>query len=53
MTHTVTLVPGDGIGPEVTEAVVRILTGAGVSIDWDQHVAGVPAVQRTGTALPL
>ena len=35
MTHTITLIPGDGIGPEVTEAVVRILKASGVSIDWE------------------
>jgi isocitrate dehydrogenase (NAD+) len=53
VTHTITLIPGDGIGPEVTEAVVRILHTAGVSIDWDHHLAGVIALERQGTALPL
>jgi isocitrate dehydrogenase (NAD+) len=53
MTHTITLIPGDGIGPEVTEAVVRILASAGVSIDWDHHVAGLLAVERTGMTLPV
>jgi isocitrate dehydrogenase (NAD+) len=53
MTHTITLIPGDGIGPEVTEAVVRILKTSGVSIDWDHHFAGVLAVQRSGMALPI
>ncbi|MQA30589.1 MAG: isocitrate dehydrogenase (NAD(+)) [Luteitalea sp.] len=52
MTHTITLIPGDGIGPEVTEAVLRILTAAGVSIEWDRHLAGVLAFERTGSALP-
>jgi isocitrate dehydrogenase (NAD+) len=52
LTHTITLVPGDGIGPEVTEAVVRILGATGVSIEWERHVAGVAAVERTGTPLP-
>jgi isocitrate dehydrogenase (NAD+) len=52
MTHTITLIPGDGIGPEVTEAVVRILAAAGVSIEWERHDAGVIAFQRTGQALP-
>ncbi len=52
MTHTITLIPGDGIGPEVTEAVLRILLAAGVSIDWDKHVAGVLAVERGGVPLP-
>jgi isocitrate dehydrogenase (NAD+) len=53
MTHTITLVAGDGIGPEVTEAVIRILNAAGVSIQWDAHIAGVVAFKRTGTALPV
>ena len=38
MTHTITLIPGDGIGPEVTEAVVRILKAPGVSIEWETHL---------------
>src|SRR5215213_131670 len=53
MTHTITLIPGDGIGPEVTEAVVRILKASGVSIEWDTHVAGVLAFERSGEALPV
>jgi isocitrate dehydrogenase (NAD+) len=53
MTHTITLLPGDGIGPEVTEAVVRILKASGVSIEWEHHLAGVVAFERTGQALPV
>jgi isocitrate dehydrogenase (NAD+) len=53
MTHTITLVPGDGIGPEVTEAVVRILKSSGVSIDWEHHLAGVQAFERTGRTVPV
>jgi isocitrate dehydrogenase (NAD+) len=53
MTHTITLIPGDGIGPEVAEAVVRILQASGVAIDWESEVAGVQAFERTGRALPL
>ena len=53
MTHTITLIPGDGIGPEVTEAVVRILKAAGVSIQWESHDAGVVAFERTGQTLPV
>ena len=53
MTHTITLIPGDGIGPEVTEAVVRILKASGVSIEWEEHIAGVLAFERTGQALPV
>src|SRR4051812_36416549 len=53
MTHPITLIPGDGIGPEVTEAVVRILAGTGVAIEWDHQVAGLIAMERTGTTLPV
>src|SRR5581483_11040631 len=53
MTHTITLIPGDGIGPEVTNAVVRMLAAAGVSIDWDVHQAGVLAFERSGQTLPI
>jgi isocitrate dehydrogenase (NAD+) len=53
MTHTITLIPGDGIGPEVTEAVVRILNAAAVSIEWESHDAGVIAFERTGQTLPV
>jgi len=52
MPHRITLVPGDGIGPEVTEAVVRILKTAGVDIDWERHDAGVTAFKRLGASLP-
>lgn len=52
-THTITLIPGDGIGPEVTDAVLRILAASGVSIVWERHDAGVVAFERTGRALPL
>src|SRR5262249_5602947 len=50
--HTITLIPGDGIGPEVTDAVLRIVASTGVSIQWDRHDAGVVAFERTGRALP-
>jgi len=53
MTHTITLIPGDGIGPEVTEAVVRILSASGVSIEWERQLAGVLAVERSGQTLPV
>jgi len=52
MSHAITLIPGDGIGPEVTDAVVRILAAAGVAIDWDRHDAGILAVEKTGQTLP-
>jgi isocitrate dehydrogenase (NAD+) len=52
MAHRITLIPGDGIGPEVTAAVSRILTAGGVAIEWDVHDAGVVAVEKTGQTLP-
>jgi len=52
MTHTITLIPGDGIGPEVTDAVTGILEASGVSIDWERHLAGALAFERTGNTLP-
>jgi isocitrate dehydrogenase (NAD+) len=52
MPHAITLIPGDGIGPEVTAAVVNVLGAAGVSIDWETHDAGVRAVEKTGQTLP-
>jgi isocitrate dehydrogenase (NAD+) len=52
MKHTVTLVPGDGIGPEVSAAVIRILKASGADIEWDRHEAGVHALERYGTTLP-
>ena len=53
MTHTITLIPGDGIGPEVTDAVVRMLAATGVAIEWERHDAGVLAFQHSGQSLPL
>jgi len=52
MTHRITLIPGDGIGPEVSAAVLRIIDAAGVAIEWERFVAGAEAVDRFGTALP-
>ena len=45
MRHTVVLIPGDGIGPEVTEATKHILHAAGAEIDWVEHQAGVAALE--------
>ena len=52
MSQTITLIPGDGIGPEVTEAVVRIFSVAKADIDWERHDAGVTAFMRDGQSLP-
>jgi isocitrate dehydrogenase (NAD+) len=50
--HPVTLLPGDGIGPEVTEAVVDIFAAAGAPVAWERAEAGAAARRRHGTALP-
>jgi isocitrate dehydrogenase (NAD+) len=50
--HRVVLLPGDGIGPEVTEAARRVLEGAGVRIAWTEAPCGLAAVERHGDALP-
>jgi isocitrate dehydrogenase (NAD+) len=50
--HTITLIPGDGIGPEVTESVVRTLKAAGVDIEWERYDAGVTAFKRFNRSLP-
>jgi isocitrate dehydrogenase (NAD+) len=48
----VTLIPGDGIGPSITAATVRILEATGASFDWDPQVAGMAAVARYGDPIP-
>ena len=50
--HDITLIEGDGIGPEVTSAVVAILEAAGLQASWDRHPAGVLALERHGETLP-
>lgn len=52
MTHRITLIPGDGIGPEVTGATQEVLAAAGVAIDWEVHNAGIEVAKLTGTPLP-
>jgi isocitrate dehydrogenase (NAD+) len=52
MSHKVTLIPGDGIGPEITESVERVIDAAGVNIEWDRQLAGIPAVQEYGISVP-
>ncbi|MDQ6678422.1 MAG: isocitrate/isopropylmalate family dehydrogenase [Acidobacteriota bacterium] len=52
MPHSVTLIPGDGIGPEVADATVRAVSATGVSIEWERVDAGVKAEQETGKFLP-
>src|SRR6058998_3988819 len=52
MAHRVTLIPGDGIGPEVSAAVLRIVEAAGVDIDWEQYIVGGHAQDLAGSSLP-
>lgn len=52
MSHKVTLLPGDGIGPEVTAAVVAIVEASGVEIEWQRFVVGAEAIATAGDPLP-
>jgi len=52
MTHTVTLIPGDGIGPEVSGAMRRVVNATGVKIDWEIQEAGEAVIDKYGTPLP-
>ena len=52
MAYRVTLIPGDGTGPELTEAARRVLEATGVAFDWDVQHAGVDIMETTGTPLP-
>lgn len=49
---TITLIKGDGIGPEITDAVIKIINSAGVAIDWDIQTAGADVIEKEGTPLP-
>ncbi len=52
MPHRVTLLPGDGVGPEVTQAMKKCVEATGVPIDWEEELVGEPAIKRYGTPLP-
>jgi isocitrate dehydrogenase (NAD+) len=52
MAHRVTLIPGDGIGPELAEATRRVLDASGVAFEWDVHEAGEAVMAEYGTPLP-
>ena len=52
MKHTVTLIPGDGIGPEVTKPTLAIIKAAGVNIEWETHLAGASALKKHKTTIP-
>jgi isocitrate dehydrogenase (NAD+) len=50
--HTIALIPGDGIGPEVTQPTLEIIKAAGVNIEWETHLAGAEALRKHGTTIP-
>lgn len=52
MAHRITLIPGDGIGPEVTGAVVQVLDRAGFDVEWERESAGAAEAERSGEPLP-
>src|SRR3979411_1802909 len=52
MSHKVTLIPGDGIGPEVTKATVHILEATGVKFDWETFAVGAEAFEKSGEYIP-
>ncbi len=52
MTYRITLLPGDGIGPEISEAMTRVVAAAGVAVEWDRQVAGTTALELTGEVIP-
>ena len=52
MAHRVTLIPGDGTGPELTEATRRVLEATGVDFDWDVRDAGVDVMEEPGHSAP-
>jgi isocitrate dehydrogenase (NAD+) len=52
LVHRITLIPGDGVGPEQTAAACRVIEATGVKIDWEVHHAGVGVMEQFGTPLP-
>jgi isocitrate dehydrogenase (NAD+) len=52
MRHRITLIPGDGIGPEVTGAAISVMRAAGIQVDWESFVVGAEALSRFGDPLP-
>lgn len=52
MAKKVTLIPGDGIGPEIIEATVEIINASGAAIDWERHEVGLAAIEKYGEPLP-
>ncbi len=52
MKHKITLIPGDGIGPEVTKPTLAIIKAAGVQVEWEIYLAGAEALRKHGTTIP-
>lgn len=52
MKHNITLIPGDGIGPEIIAATVRVIEATGVDIEWETQILGAQAQEKYGTTLP-
>ncbi len=52
MAYRITLIPGDGIGPEVVDATLKVLAATGLDFDWEVHHAGLEVARLTGTPLP-
>lgn len=52
MKHTITLIPGDGIGPEIVGATVRTIEATGVEIEWESQIIGAYALEKYGTTIP-
>ncbi len=52
MAYRVTFIPGDGVGPELSEATRRVLEATGVEFDWDVQEAGADVMDKYGTPLP-
>lgn len=50
--HTITLIPGDGIGPEIISATVQIIEATGVEIEWETQILGAHALEKFGESLP-
>ena len=50
--HSITLIPGDGIGPEITDATLQVLAATGLSFAWDRQLGGMAAVDATGDPMP-
>lgn len=52
MKHPITLIPGDGIGPEIVRSVKQVVEAAGVEVEWHEHEAGAHAMEQYGTQVP-